>query len=246
MTQSLTRGAVVHLPVTSLRAVVRWTPAGDAAGAPVPDIDLSALLLDASGRVRTPGDFVFYNQPRHPTGLVRRLPRRRDGERLREAVEADLGGLEPAVTRVVLAASADGGFDAARSEPRLLLRARGTALSPLLAFPLEPAPDETAVVCGELRRRTGGWEFLASGRGFTGGLPALAATFGVVAAGAAPPPEPGPAPADAAAVPVGAVPGVMPDAMPDVLPDAVPLDPAFTLPPQGPQFLPPGGITPAG
>ncbi|MDT0443726.1 TerD family protein [Streptomyces johnsoniae] len=224
MTHGLERGATIHLPFTALRAVLRWTPTASGARRPVPDLDLSALLLDASGRVRSEGDFVFYNQPRHPSGLVRRLPKRRDAEGLRDTVEADLARLETSVTRVVLAASADGGFEAEASRPRLLLhgaagRADGGAgaAAPLAVLPLTPRPGETAVVCGEVLRGARGWEFRATGRGYRGGLVALAADFGITATGHPPPRDPRTAP----------------------LTYGYPQpDPAFTLPPQGPQFLP--------
>ena len=210
MTQALERGATIHLPVASLRAVLRWKPTGTSASPDTPDIDLSALLLGPGGRVRTEGDFVFYNQPRHPTGLVRRLPKRREAAGLRDSVEADLGRLDAGVTRVVLAASSDaGGFRVAESSPRLLLQDAATApgsTAGLALLRLAPAAGETALVCGFFGRTATGWEFHAVGRGYAGGLVALAADFGVTAARRrAAPPQP---------------------------------DPSFTLPPQGPQFLP--------
>ncbi|MFR9726749.1 TerD family protein [Streptomyces sp. MS19] len=243
MTHPLDKGAAIHLPVTVVRAVLRWTPT--AAGPGVPDIDLSALLLGDGGRVRSEGDFVFYNQPRHPSGLVRRLPRRRDAAGLRETVEMDLAQLDAAVTRVVLAASADAGFQAPDSAPRLLVQeAAGAAV--LAAFPLAPGPAETAVVGGELARAGDGWEFRALGRGVRGGLVALAREFGVNAA--RPPQQAAPAPAAPATPPA---PPSAPPAPPPVAPvphqapaygyphsDHPQPDPGFTLPPQGPQFLP--------
>ncbi|MFB4194222.1 TerD family protein [Streptomyces carpaticus] len=230
MTHALDKGATVRLPVTSVRAVLRWSPRGPGGA----DLDLSALLLGGTGRVRSPGDFVFYNQPRHPTGLVRRLPKQRDGHGLLDTVEAELARLDPAVGRVVLAASAERGFDAARSHPRLLLYG-AFATEPLARFAPEPGPGETAVICGELYRSGDGWHFRASGLGFRGGLVALAAEFGVTAAApppsaapqasAAPPPDPRRGPGYGYP-PAGALP-VAPPA-PDVV-----------LPLQGPQFLPP-------
>ncbi|MDT0346289.1 TerD family protein [Streptomyces litchfieldiae] len=217
MTHALEMGATIHLPVAGLRAVLRWTPTAAGARRGVPDLDLSALLLDMAQQVRTEGDFVFYNQPRHPTGMVRRLPKRRDGEGLRDAIEADLARLDASVSRLVLAASADGGFRAAESGPRLVLEnAAGGA--PLAVLPLTPEPEETAVVCGAAVRTASGWEFHAVGRGYRGGLIALAADFGIGAASRPAEPDPRSQPSYGYPQP----------------------DPAFTLPPQGPQFLPTG------
>ena len=49
-----------------MRASLRWT-----AGAGIPDVDASALLLEENGEVASDADFVFYNQPEHYSGAVR-------------------------------------------------------------------------------------------------------------------------------------------------------------------------------
>jgi stress response protein SCP2 len=230
MTQALEKGATLRLPsaVAGIRAVLRWAGGRD--------IDLSALLLGAAGRVRSESDFVFYNQPRHPSGLVRRLPKRRDAEGLMDTVEAELARLEPGVERLVLAASAESGFDAAASRPRLVLHdAAGGA--ELALFALKPEPDEAALVCGELARGGGAWEFRASGEGFNGGLIDLAARFGITATGSAPEPPPATRPPAPAPSPSPSPSG--PDPRRHGAYGYPQRDPAFSLPPQGPQFLPP-------
>jgi stress response protein SCP2 len=242
MTHALEKGATVRLPssVGVVRAVLRWMP--QAGGGPgVPDIDLSALLLGAAGRVRAESDLVFYNQPRHPSGLVRRLPKRRDAAGLMDTVEAELGPLEPGVERLVLAASAEEGFRAEASRPRLVLYdaagASAGAGAELAVVELAPEAEVTALVCGELSR-TGaeGWEFRASDQGFGGGLSELAAAFGVSAS--QPQPQPQPARPVPAARPPAPTPS-RPDPRRHGAYGYPQPDPAFTLPPQGPQFLPP-------
>lgn len=244
MTRVVEKGTAIRLPspVRAVLAELRWTPPGPRpAGAGATDIDLSALLLGPAGRVRTEGDLVFYNQPRHPSGLVRRLSKRQDAEGLRDTIEAELALLEAGVERLVLAASAEGGFREETSRPRLLVRDRGGAS--LAVYPLAPGPGESALVCGELARVDGGWEFRAAGRGFRGGLAALAEDFGV---GAATPP-PAQSPAQSPAPPPRAHPARLsrPPTPSGPDPRRFPAygypqpDPGFTLPPQGPQFLPP-------
>ncbi|MBW5262621.1 TerD family protein, partial [Streptomyces poriferorum] len=103
MTHAMVKGSNVPLDAMAVRAVLRWTP-----GTGVPDVDASALLLGVGGRVRSDEDFVFYNQPRHPSGLVRRLPKRSLPEGLTDTIEADLTALDPSVDQVVIAASSDG------------------------------------------------------------------------------------------------------------------------------------------
>ncbi|CAM5505482.1 TerD family protein OS=Streptomyces alboniger OX=132473 GN=CP975_10605 PE=3 SV=1 [Streptomyces alboniger] len=101
MTHAMLKGSNVPLEASAVRAVLRWTPQG------VPDVDASALLLGGDGRVRSDEDFVFYNQPRHPGGKVWRLGKKRVAEGLTDTIQT-LAGMDPAVDRVLLAASAEG------------------------------------------------------------------------------------------------------------------------------------------
>ncbi|MFI9587458.1 TerD family protein [Streptomyces sp. NPDC052236] len=176
MTHAMLKGSNVPLDAMAVRAVLRWTP-----GAGVPDVDASALLLGSDGRVRSDEDFVFYNQPRHPSGLVRRLPKKRIGERLTDTVEADLAALEPSVDQVVLAASSDGDTFQYVHDLRILLYDAALADSePLAVFDVKPETgEETAIICGELYRRGDGWKFRAVGQGYPTGLIGLATAFGI-------------------------------------------------------------------
>jgi stress response protein SCP2 len=175
MTHAMAKGSNIRLRATAVRAVLRWSP-----GPGVPDVDASVLLLGSDERVRSDEDFVFFNQPRHPSGLVRHLPKTREPEGLTETVEADLATLDPSVDRVLLAASADGGtFAQVEGGLRLLLRDVGNGEN-ILRFDIEPETgEETALLCGELYRRGDGWKFRALGQGYTSGLVGLATAFGV-------------------------------------------------------------------
>ncbi|MGW1249648.1 TerD family protein [Streptomyces sp. NPDC002535] len=177
MTHAMLKGSNVPLDTAAVRAVLRWTP-----GSGVPDVDASALLLGPSGRVRSDEDFVFYNQPRHPSGLVRRLPKKRDSKGLTDTVEADLGSLDPSVDRVVIAASSDGGTFRSVSDLRILLydATAGPDAEALALFSVTAETgEETAVICGELYRRGDGWKFRAVGQGYPTGLVGLATDFGI-------------------------------------------------------------------
>ncbi|SED46037.1 TerD family protein [Streptomyces sp. TLI_105] len=208
MTHAMQKGSNVPLDTAAVRAVLRWTP-----GPGVPDVDASALLLGPSGRVRSDEDFVFYNQPRHPSGLVRRLPKKRVSEGLTDTVEADLAGLDVSVDRVVIAASSDGGTFRSVSDLRILLydAVAGAEREPLALFDVTAETgEETAVICGELYRRGDGWKFRAVGQGYPTGLVGLATDFGIsVDEDAAEDTAPGGAPeaAQDALGPAGGVPG---------------------------------------
>ncbi|MFG3530692.1 TerD family protein [Streptomyces sp. NPDC047917] len=206
MTHAMVKGSNVPLDAMAVRAVLRWTP-----GAGIPDVDASALLLGAGGRVRSDEDFVFYNQPRHPSGLVRRLPKRSVAEKLTDTIEADLGRLDASVEQVVVAASSDGAAFAQVRDLRILLYDSASAGGePLAVFDVQPETgEETAIICGELYRRGDGWKFRAVGQGYPTGLVGLATAFGIsVDETAAAEPDPAPSPA-AAAAPVS-VPGFPP------------------------------------
>lgn len=211
MTHAMLKGSNVPLDATAVRAVLRWTP-----GAGVPDVDASALLVGPEGRVRSDEDFVFYNQPRHPSGMVRHLPKTRVADSLADTIEADLTALDASVDRVVLAASSDGGAFAGVTDLRVLLydAAAGDG-EPLVVFDVVPETgDETALICGELYRRAEGWKFRALGQGYESGLVGLATEFGISvdeneAAGDGPP---------SSEAPVSASPGSEPAAPADPAP----------------------------
>ncbi|MFF3558581.1 TerD family protein [Streptomyces sp. NPDC002574] len=179
MTQAMVKGSNIPVPASGVRAVLRWSP-----GAGIPDVDASALLVGTDGRVRSDEDFVFYNQPRHPAGVARHLPKRSEPAGLTDAVEVDLSALDASVERVVIAASSDGGPFALVSDLRVLLydvaATAGSEGEPLAFFDVVPdTGDESALICGELYRRSGGWKFRALGQGYVSGLEGLATEFGI-------------------------------------------------------------------
>jgi stress response protein SCP2 len=95
----ISKGANVPISIPMLRAVLSWRP-----GPGCPDVDASALLLTAAGKVRADTDFVFYNQPQHASGAVRHAGKSQGID----AVDVDLSRVEPDIDRIVLTASADG------------------------------------------------------------------------------------------------------------------------------------------
>jgi stress response protein SCP2 len=242
MTHAMLKGSNVPLEATTVRAVLRWTP-----GQPVPDVDASALLLGPDGRVRSDADFVFYNQPRHPSGKVWRLGKKRVSEGLTDTIQAELSAVEPDIGRILLVASADGvSFDRVPALCILLYDAAVADAEPLARFDIKPETGaETALICGELYRRGEGWKFRALGEGYSNGLKGLATDYGISvdeseaepAAVSQPLPPAVPQqpaygyPQAASAQPAYGYPQSQP------MPVLVAADPNFRLPPQGPQFM---------
>jgi tellurite resistance protein TerA len=169
---SMPKGSNVPVPTTALRVELGWR-----SGPGVPDADASALLL-VSGKVRSDGDFVFYNQPAHSSGAVRHEGKRDVGGQVTDALLVDLARVESAIESVVVAASADGG--AFGQVPGLCIRVldaqRGTEVA---RFDSADATVETAFVLGEFYRRQGAWKFRAVGQGYSSGLEGLATDYGI-------------------------------------------------------------------
>ncbi|AOP47031.1 TerD family protein [Streptomyces lydicus] len=223
---SMLKGGNVPVPAPAVRVELGWQPAPG-----TPDVDASALLL-VSGRVRDDADFVFYNQPVHASGAVRHEGKRPAGGALTDTVTVALASVEPAVDKVVLAASADGGTFG--SVPGLSIRVLDEASGAELArFDSHDATTESAFVLGELYRRQGAWKFRAVGQGYDTGLAGLATDFGISVEEPAAPPPPASAPVPAP---------VTPPTTPPAAPPAPPLptgQPAASIPP------PPGQPAPA-
>ena len=240
---SMQKGANTPVPVPSVRVELGWQ-----SGPGVPDADASALLLTAEGRVRSDDDFVFYNQPVHASGAVRHEGKQQ-GPTTLDVLSVDLNRVEPAIDKIVIAASADGGtFSQFRG---LYVRVVDAATgSEVARFDSEGATTETAFVLGELYRRQGAWKFRAVGQGYDTGLAGLATDFGISVddpgtgqqAPPPPPPQqhqqptpPPPPPAQPQAPP----PPVQPPAQPQYAPPAGGQYAPPPPPPQGGQYTPP-------
>lgn len=166
------KGTNVPVSAQAVRVELGWRQ-----GPGVPDVDASALLL-VSGKVRSDADFVFYNQPEHASGAVRHEGKKPAGDTVTDTLSVDLARVEPAIERVVLAASADGGIFG--QVPGLYIRLTDAADGTEIArFDSQDATVETAFLLGELYRRQGAWKFRAVGQGYSTGLGGLATDFGI-------------------------------------------------------------------
>ncbi|MFE7275249.1 TerD family protein [Streptomyces sp. NPDC057623] len=205
----MSKGSNVPVPTTALRVELGWR-----SGPGVPDADASALLL-VGGKVRSDGDFVFYNQPAHSSGAVRHEGKRDSGGLVTDSLLVDLARVEPAIETVILAASSDGG--AFGQVPDLHIEVKDAAQGTVVArFDSTGATVETAFVLGEFYRRQGAWKFRAVGQGYGSGLEGLAIDYGITVdepQQAAPTAPPAPSP-------MAPPPPVQPPAMPPVPPSA--------------------------
>jgi stress response protein SCP2 len=145
--------------------------------APGLDADLSALLVTASGKVRSDEDFVFYNQPTAAGGAVRHLGKTRQGSATADRVRIDPAALRADVDRVVVAASMDGGTFGRLAD--LAVEVSPDAGAPAAVRCSLDLGAETALVVAEVYRRGGEWKLRAVGQGYDNGLAGLATDYGV-------------------------------------------------------------------
>ncbi|MEV5434329.1 TerD family protein [Streptomyces sp. NPDC052701] len=142
------------------------------------DADVSVLLLDASGKVRSDADFCFYNNPVAADGSVQLLGKEPTAEGSEDRIGFDLTAVADGVERIVVAASRYGRarFDELQDLKVTLADAAGENL---LRFVIDDPGPVSAIIFGELYRRGDEWKFRAVGQGYDTGLAGLATDFGV-------------------------------------------------------------------
>ncbi|KQQ27427.1 MULTISPECIES: TerD family protein [unclassified Frondihabitans] len=149
------------------------------------DLDASALLVGADGKVRSSADFIFYNQKKSANSSVEHLGDNRTGEGDGddEQIMIDLKNVEADVTRVVIAVSIDKADERRQNFGQVraaYCRVVDQDNTEIVRFDLsEDAAPETAMVFAEVYRNGSEWKFKAVGQGYTTGLAGIAADFGV-------------------------------------------------------------------
>lgn len=142
---------------------------------PADGVDISALLLGASGKVRTEPDFVFYNQPVHPSGAARHSAATNQSG---DSVEVFVTLLETDVERVIIAASMDSGSIRTYQQARLVVRDLDSGHD-IYEINVIGEGNESAMVLAEVYRRNGTWKLRAVSQGYDAGLAGLATDYGI-------------------------------------------------------------------
>lgn len=199
---ALTPGANTAIPEGGrVMVAVGWEPKSQ----PGMDIDASAFLIGANGKVPNDEHFVFYGTQASPDGSVRFVPSPSTGEPSDvQAFEVNPAGVPSAVDAIDLCVTIHEGQTRGQtfgSLKRVFARVL-SAGQEVARFDLSTTGmKETAITLGKVYRRGGQWKFRAVGQGFAGGLAPLARQYGVdIADEATPPPaqetaSPRPAPA---------------------------------------------------
>ncbi|MDI2129215.1 TerD family protein [Yinghuangia seranimata] len=150
------------------------------------DLDASALLCGAAGKVLADDYFVFYNNLKSPEGSVEHTGDNLtgEGEGDDEVIMVDLTMVPQTVEKIVFPVSI---YDA-ETRGQTFGQVRNAYIrivnqadaNELARYDLtEDASSETAMIFGELYRYQGEWKFRAVGQGYASGLRGIALDFGV-------------------------------------------------------------------
>ena len=150
------------------------------------DLDASAIMVKADGKVVSDSHFVFFNNKTSPDGSVEHTGDNLtgEGEGDDESIKVNLATVPAEVDKIVFpvsiyeAESRSQSFGQVRNAfIRIVNQAGGTELA---RYDLtEDASTETAMLFGELYRSGAEWKFRAVGQGYASGLAGIARDYGV-------------------------------------------------------------------
>ncbi|THF71522.1 TerD family protein [Deinococcus sp. Arct2-2] len=150
------------------------------------DLDASAFLLTAAGRVRGDHDFIFYNQLTSIDGSVQHAGDNRDGQGDGddESVKINLTQVPADIQKIAITVTIDQADVRHQSFGQVggafIRIANEETGQELTRFDLgEDFSTETAVIFGEIYRHNNEWKFRAVGQGYAGGLAPVARNYGV-------------------------------------------------------------------
>lgn len=186
---TLTPGANTAVSAGTLSVTVSYTPV------PGADLDVSAFLLNESGKVRGDNDMCFFGQQSVNNGAVKLV----ESAAGRTVFSVNLDAIDATIEKVALTATIYENKAKFSAFPQLNVSVSGGIEAPIPTQGMQ----ETALILGEFYRRQGVWKFRCVAQGFAGGLAPLAEHFGVDIA--APAPAPAAAPAAPAPAPASKV-----------------------------------------
>ncbi|GAB2600347.1 calcium homeostasis/redox stress adaptation protein [Streptomyces capparidis] len=150
------------------------------------DLDASALMTNADGKVISDGHFIFFNNLKSPDGSVEHTGDNLtgEGEGDDEQIKVNLATVPQDVAKIVFPVSiyeAEARQQSFGQVRNAFIRVVNQADNNELArYDLtEDASTETAMVFGELYRHGAEWKFRAIGQGYASGLRGIAQDFGV-------------------------------------------------------------------
>lgn len=150
------------------------------------DLDASAFLLQANGKVASDSDFIFYNNLRSSCGSVVHQGDNRtgEGEGDDEKLIVELDKVPASVDKIVFTVTIHDALTRRQNFGQVsnafIRLVNNETNNEVARYDLqEDSSTEIAMIFGELYRHNGEWKFRAVGQGFSGGLAALCANFGI-------------------------------------------------------------------
>lgn len=150
------------------------------------DLDASAFLLNANGKVRNDKDFIFYGNLNHDSGAVVHTGDNLtgEGEGDDEQIKVDLSQVPSDIESIAFTCTI---YDAENRKQTFgqvsnaFIRVFNEETNEeLIRYDLgEDYSVETALVIGKIYRKDGEWKFEAVGSGYSNGLAGLGRDFGV-------------------------------------------------------------------
>lgn len=192
----LTKGGRINLSkeapgLTTVSIGLGWKPNQFATGTKF-DLDASAFLCDANGKMIGDAYFIFYNNAADPEKAVKHSGDNRDGSadidfgsgvEVDEVITIDLTKLNPSVEEISFIVTIDDA-DARKqnfgqvSKSVIALR-NDSDRSVMAQYALEDDfSTETAVQFGSLVKKDGAWVFKAVGAGYNKGLADFVRVYG--------------------------------------------------------------------
>ncbi len=152
------------------------------------DLDASAFILNATEKVRSDSDFIFYNNLKGANNAVEHMGDNLtgDGEGDDEVVKLDLSmlDLQSDIAKIAIvvtihdAVSKNQNFG--QIENAFIRVVNDETNQEIVRFDLtEDYSIETAMIFGEIYKKNGEWRFSAVGQGFAGGLSAVCSRYGI-------------------------------------------------------------------
>ena len=186
---SLKKGGNISLTkqapnLEKIRVGLGW----DARGAPGAqfDLDASAFMLGASGKVLSEKDFIFYNQLKSEDGTVEHTGDNRTGagEGDDESIKINLKALPDRYQKIAITVTIDEAQarkqnfgQVSNAFVRIIDESNGNEI---VRYDLsEDYSVETALIFGELYRHNNEWKFRAVGQGYQSGLLGLCHQYGI-------------------------------------------------------------------
>jgi stress response protein SCP2 len=172
MSTTLIKGSNTQVP--SQQLIVQASHAGVMT-------DLFAISLGQGGKVSSENDFIFHGRQSSSGGSVRYSNKTAADGRYNHSFSVDLKSVPSSIERIKLALAIDAATKTFADVNDLTISLYDSSGTELVSFKAE-GTNENVLIVAEFYRRDGAWKVRHIAQGYTGGLAATAAQFGIDAA----------------------------------------------------------------